>query len=1126
MSEGGADRLPEEQLSDARSSLQETLSARMAQLTPAQAKQFTERVQSEKDAPVIGGIRRQPMGPIRSLSFSQERLWFLQQLDSEDRSLIRPVAVRLVGELNVALLEQSLTEISRRHELLRATFDNADGSPYQRIAPVRPIKLHVEDLSDLAAGDRESRTRAILREGVRELFDLNIGPILRGTLVRWGMEEHILLLVTHHIIFDAWSSEILIDELFTIYGQLARGSQPTLPALPITYAEYARWQREQFEDGALDDSLKYWTDTLRDLPDRVELPVDRPRQAMQTSDGACERLRLDPDLVRGLNALARSERTTLFSVLLAAFSLLIQRYTGMENFLIGTPMAGRGEIETGNLIGHFVNTLVLRYDLSGNPNGRELVRKTRETVLNALEHQDVPFEKVVEAVHPQSELGRAPLFDVMFNLENIPHRSASSAGLTVEPYALDIIAVGVDFSAEIQNEADGALTCEFAYRTNLFDRETIQRALEHYQVLLTGIAEDANRPISEIPMLSATERHRLLVEWNDTQCPYPEDRCIHELFEEQVERTPDRIAVVFEGKSLTYRALAERVERLAVQLRRCGIRRNIPVGIRLERSINLLVSIFAVLKTGSAYLALDLTVPRERSVFMLKDAGVRCLITQLGLDSDLSSWKGDRILVDDIPQEEEWTNEGAPTAERSFPDDPASIKYTSGSTGRPKGVILTHRGVVNHLVGVYTTLSVQPDDVILQIPSAAADMSLRDLIGPLVHGVRVVLLSEWRGRDPSEIVSAMQSENVSAILGIVPSLLSAVVDTFSAQGATIPSLRLVATGGETHSRDLAQKTLATFGQHVSLYNCYGPTECTAMATVYRITDVPTNQTSIPIGRPLPNVSVYVLDRFLHLVGIGIPGELYLAGLGVAKGYVNRPEFTAERFIQSPFDSDTILYKTGDQGRWLSSGELEFLGRADRQIKLRGYRIELGDIEAVLCEHSAVHQAVVKVYEPVPGERRLAAYLTSDVTSGNLVSSLREHLRARLPRYMIPSQFVVLDMLPLTARGKVDYSALPRPSGSQRSLTEPFVAPRTPFEKEIAAIWEEILNIDRIGVHDNFFDLGGHSLSLMRVAAAIDQKLGVRPSIRALYEAATIEGQSIALLRECDRLDDSKEVEDH
>jgi len=1049
-------------------------------------------------------------------------VWFLQQLDPADRSHIRPVAVRLTGKLNLALLEQSLTEITKRHEVLRATFDSVEGCPQQRIAPVRPIKLRIEDCSDLPDNDRESLTQAILRESRRELFDLKAGPILRGTLIRCGMEDHILLLVTHHIVFDAWSSETLVDELFTLYGQLVRGEKPHLQPLPISYADYARWQRQRFETGAFDTSLAYWASTLRDLPDRVELPVDRPRQAMQASDGACEWLRLCPELVANLESLARREQTTLFSVLLATFAVLIQRYTGAEDFPIGVPVAGRMEIEMERLIGPFVNHLILRCDLSSNPTGRELVGRIRETILNALEHQEAPFEKVIEAAYPKRNRGRTPLFDVMFNLENVPRRSASCPELTIEEYDLDVSAVGTDLAAEIRQSSEHTLTCRFTYRSDLFDRQTIERVLVHYELLLRSIAEDANRPIWALPMLPTGERHRLLVEWNDTQRAYREDRCIHELFEAQAARTPDRMAATCGDESVTYRELAQRVARLAEQLRRLGVRRNVPVGIYLERSINLPVSILAVLKAGGAYVPVDLMAPQARVEFMLEDAGVCCLITQRSLDADLSAWKGERIVLDGLPVGEESADHDALEPGPAFPGDIACLIYTSGSTGKPKGVMLTHRGVVNHLVGTYTTLGIRPDDVVLQVPLSAFDMSLRDLLGPLVQGVRVVLLTEWQARDPLEIVSTMKARNVSAILGIVPTLLSALVDSVATEGIRIPSLRLVVTGGETHSKSLAEKTLSTFGRQVQLYNAYGPTEGTGIATVYRIADVLPDQSSIPIGRPLPNVGVYVLDRALHPAGIGIPGELYLAGPGVAKGYIGRPELTAERFIQSPFNKDTVLYRTGDLGRWLACGELEFLGRVDRQIKLRGYRIELGEIEAVLCEHPAVRQAVIEVYEPIPGEQRLAACVIRDATSWNLAKSLREHLRKRLPRYMFPSQVVVLDKLPLTARGKVDHAALSLLVRKQQSPIETYVGPRTPFEVSIAEIWNEILNVDRIGVHDDFFELGGHSLSLMRVAAAIEQKFGIRPSIRTLYEAPTVEGHSVAVLREYDSVDGLEE----
>lgn len=1111
MTERGPDASSDDRLGDANSVPRKELAARKSRLSPAQVRQFEERMRGAKDAPILGGeIRQQAMGAARPLSFSQERLWFLQRLDPADRSHIRPVAVRLTGKLSVALLERSLTELTARHEVLRATFDSDEGYPGQRIAPVRPVKLRVEDCSDLRAEDREARTQTILREGVSDLFDLRSGPMLRGTLVRWGAEGHVLLLVTHQIVFDAWSSEIFIHELFTLYGRLARGSPPNLPALPIAYADYARWQKQRFEIGAQDASLAYWADALRDVPGRVEFPADRPRQAIQTGDGACERLRLSPDLVRDLEFVARAERTTLFNVLLAAFAVLIQRYTGRGEFLVGTPVAGRGEIETENVIGPFVNTLVIRCDLSGNPTARELVGRIRETVIDALEHQEAPFEKVVEAVQPKRELGRPPLFDVVFNLENVPRRSPSSPELTIEPYSLDIGTVGTDLMAEIRKEAEGALTCEFAYRSDLFDRETIRRALVHYELLLGSIAEEPNRSISALPMLPATERRRLLVDWNDTRSAYPEQKCIHELFEAQAERTPDRIAVVCGNKSSTYRELAERVEGLAHQLRRRGVRRNVPVGICLERSLDLLVSIFAVLKAGGSYVPIDIATPQERFAFLLEDAGVRCLIIQRGLDSGLSAWKGERIILDGSSLAHERGDEPATTSERSLPGDVACIIYTSGSTGKSKGAMLTHRGVVNHLIGAYAALGARPDDVVLQIATPAFDMSLRDLIGPLIHGARVILLDEWQVKNPFEVASTMQMQKVTAILGVVPSLLSALIDAVSTQGTRIPTLRLVATGGETLPKGLVQRTLAAFGPGVRLFNCYGPTEGTGISTFYRIPDVPPDQTSIPIGRPLPNVNVYVLDRSLQPAGIGIPGELYLAGPGVAKGYVNRPELTAERFIRSPFDSGTILYKTGDRARWLACGELEFLGRLDRQIKLRGYRIEPGEIEAVLCEHPAVRQAFVEVHEPMPGERQLVAYVVSDATSDDLGPSLREHLRERLPRYMLPSCFVVLDEFPLTARGKVDHAALSFLARTQRAPIEAFVGPRTPIETAIAAIWEDVLSVDRIGIHDDFFDLGGHSFLAVRSIARIERTFGMSLPLSVLFECPTLEALSQAV----------------
>ena len=1057
----------------------------------------------------VSHIKRVPM------SFAQEGLWFLEQQEPATSTYNVPQAFHLTGPLVEQALQEALNAIVVRHEAIRTTYEASEGVPVQVIHPPCPVDWAKFDLSALPERQRNDEAQALVIQEAHRPFDLSSDLMLRARLFRLETTDHILLLVMHHIATDGWSADILLHELSVLYNAKVNQEEAELPELTIQYSDYALRQREHLQGSIFERDIAYWRRQLEGVS-RLNLPTDRTQGAEPDHHGASISVNLPTSIVERLKLLGSEENATLFMVFLAALMTMLRRYTGQDDICVGTPIAGRIRSDVENMIGLFADMLVLREDLSGEPSFRDFLRSVRSTCLNAYEHQELPFERLVAELQPTRVRRQIPLFQVTLVVQHEDPRSPRLPKLTSECHPISTTTSKFELRVAVRKSPSGFMV-SMTYATALFDRETIQRALEHYKMLLQGIADDATQPISGIPMLPVSERNRLLAEWNDTKRAYPENRCIYDLFEAQVEKTPDRIAVVFGDESLTYHELAERVEHLAIRLHRCGIRRNVSVGIRLERSINLLISILAVLKTGGTYVPFDLAIPRRRSAFMLKDAGVRCLITQQSLDSDLPSWKGDRIVLDDTSPMQEELND-VTTTEQSLPDDVACIFYTSGSTGKPKGIRLTHRGVVNHLVGVYATLDVQPDDVILQSASPAFDMSLRTLVGPLVHGARAVLLSEWQSKDPLAIVSVMQTQNVTAILGIVPSLLAAVVDTVSAEGIRVPSLRLVATAGETHPRDLAQKTLATFGRQIQLYNLYGPTESTGTSTAYRIEDVSPQATSIPIGHPLPNVRVYVLDRFLHLAGIGIPGELYLAGPGVARGYVNRPELTAERFIPSPFHSDTILYKTGDRGRWLASGELEFLGRVDRQIKLRGYRIELGGIEAVIGDYPAIRQAVVTPHGAKLDERQLVAYLISDVASGDLVSPLQEYLRERLPRYMIPNAFVVLDELPLTTRGKVDYSALPRPSGLQRSLTQPFVAPRTPFEKAIAAIWKEILHIDRIGIHDDFFELGGHSLSLMRVAAAIDRELGARPSLRALYEAPTVEGQSIAVIRKHDNLE--------
>ena len=1101
MTERNADELAEERLGDAELSLQQQVAARKARLSPAQSKQFEKQIRGTEDARVLAGIRRQPAGDTRPLSFSQERRWFLQQLDPADRLHIRPVAVRLTGKLNVALLEQSLTEITKRHEVLRATFDSIEGSPQQRIAPVRPIKLRMEDCCDLPATDRDSRTRAILNEGTRELFNLSTGPILRGILLRWGMEEHILLLVTHHIVFDAWSSEILVDELFTLYGQIVRGEEPHLQPLPISYADYARWQRQRFKAGTFDTSLAYWIDTFRDLPGRVELPLDRHRPKMQASDGACERFHLRRELVANLESLARRERTTLFSVLLAAFAVLMQRYTGAEDLLIGVPVAGRAEIETEGLVGPFVNTLVLRCDLSGDPRGRELVGLIRETLLNALEHQDVPFEKVVEAVHPERKLGRTPLFDVMFNLENVPRRSASSLELMIEEYDLDVSAVGTDLVAEIRRDVEGAWMCEFAYRSDLFDRETIQRALVHYELLLSGIAEDADRPISALPMLPATERQRLLVDWNATQREFPQDKCIHELIAAQV---PEAKAVACGDQEISYAELNRQSDQVAGYLRDLGAGRDNPIGVMMHRNIDLIVALVGILKAGAAYLSLEPQNPMKRLLHMIEDADVRLIITVQDLESRLLDTDAHLVRMDSDWQTIAAASGQCPSSTEADPEDLAYVMYTSGSTGRPKGVMVSHRNVLGSL-GTYRKLigpGAGEARIGTNVTSYAFDVSVDEIFSPLCFGGEVHVVPYETSLDGRCFARYIVDNGINTAW-IMPDLLSDVADAFEALGS-LGNLRCLITGLSPKKQRLLQR-FRDLSPSLKIFNGYGPTETTVRVSAHEYKTATDLEKDVPIGKVLPNHQIYIVDQNLQPVPIGVRGEILIGGVGVSRGYLNRPDLTLERFIPNPFATDAKdrVYRTGDLGRYMDDGTIEFLGRSDSQVKIRGHRIELREIELAVESHPQVTACYATTCTLAEDDVRLAAYLAWAGDRPGDESALRKHLQHQLPGFMLPSTFVFLTGLPLLPTGKIDRRALPQPEWGNAWSADRYLPPTSETEVKLVQIWQEVLKLDRVGITDNFFELGGHSLLAIRLVNRIKEALNVRVPIRTLFDSPTI-----------------------
>ena len=1080
-------------------------------LSPQQLRKLEERI-AHPMAP--RGIEEDPqrgVGAIAPLSASQERMWFLQQLDPEDLSQFRPIGLRLTGPLDIALLQRSVFELVKRHETLRTVVETQNGIPRQRVGSAQPVSLPLVDLTGQSSVQRRTRTHEVLLEAAAKPLDLEVENPIRGRIVRLGKDEHVVVLLVHRIAVDAWSAGILEADLTEIYDGLVRGLPPDLPVPKTTYAQYATRQREQAKHGAFRDSLTYWTRMLCPPPAQLSLPTEGPRRAVRQERAAVEHMALGAMLVRELEVLAREEGATVFCILLTGFAILLQRYSRTDDLPLGVPIAGRVHPGIEELVGRFVNPLPLRCDLSGNPTVRELLRRIREMLFDALEHQDVPFEMIVEALNPSRQLLQTPLFDVMFNLENVPRRTVESGALLVEPYPLDVLAVAVDLSVELFHAPDGGLDCTIAYRPSIYKAETIRRLFEHYQMLLRALVRNSGISIHELPMLTQSEKNQLLIAWNDTTRHYPLSTRIQELFDQQVERSPERVALVCGDEEVTFLELKQRADGLAHRIRESSITPDAPVTILLERSEHLTMSMLAALKAGHPFLPLNPELPDERLVFMLDDADAGLLLTQHGLDERVRGWPGEQIVLEQgvlkpIPEASDIS-----AAPRNRSSDLACIIYTSGSTGNPKGVFQTQRGIVNHLLGVYEEFGVDREDVVLQVATPSFDMSLRSVLGPLVHGVRCVILTEEQIHSLPNIIEAIQVHHVTAILGITPTFLSALVEEVATREAGIDSLRLLAAGGEILSESLARRVSETLGDQIALFNCYGPTEGTGIATIHRVENSSRKRVSIPIGRPLPNVKVRVLDQAMQLAGIGVPGELYIEGLGVAAGYCNRPALTAERFIPSPFSAGAILCKTGDLARWLSIGELEFLGRVDRQIKLRGYRIEPAEIEVALETYPGVRQAAVVLHEPSTADPGLAAYVACAAHTRISGAGLREYLRHHIPRFMMPRWFVILDAIPSTDRGKVDYQALPEPEdGHDVDRPSSCVEPTTPIQKALARIWGDVLRSARVGLHDDFFALGGHSLALMRVAAAIEQQWGIRPSIRVLYESPTLEGHCRAI----------------
>jgi amino acid adenylation domain-containing protein len=1069
------------------------------------------------EAPALVPVARDTDPP---LSFAQQRLWFLDQLNPGLSNYNMATALRLSGALDVAALRRSLAEVVRRHEALRTTLPSTEGRPVQRIAPEAELELPLEDLSRLPEAEREAEARRLAREEAATPFDLAAGPLFRARLLRLGDEEHVALFTMHHIISDGWSMAILVREVAALYEAGVTGRASPLAALPIQHADYSAWQRDWLRGEVLERHLDYWRAQLADAPAATELPADRPRPPVMSFRGAWEDVALPAELSGALAALSRREGATLFMTLLTAFQVLLHHYSAQTDIVIGSPIAGRNRTEIEGLIGFFVNTLLLRTKLAGNPTFRELLRQVRETALEAYAHQDVPFEKIVEELQPERDLSRQPLFQVVFALGNVPRPNVELSGLTINPFVDDDAQPAADgdekrtakFDLTLSlRETPEGLRGSVEYNTDLFDAATIRRLLDSWQSLLAGVVADPSARISELPVLTAEERRRLTHDLNQTATDYPKHATIQSLFEARAAETPQAVAVVFGDEHITYGQLNERANQLAHYLRQEGVGPESPVGILTERSVEMVVALLGITKAGGAYVPLDPASPPERLAFMLADAGVRLLLAQkhLGvvLPADISAQV---FYLDARWSALERLSTENPVA-TAGPDNLAYVIYTSGSTGTPKGVSVPHRAVVR-LVRDTDYADFGPDEVFLQLAPLSFDASTFEIWGSLLNGARLVVMPP---QQPSldELGEALRERGVTT-LWLTAGLFHVMVDH---QLDDLRGLRQLLAGGDVLSVAHVERFLLE-ASSACLINGYGPTESTTFACCHRMRGARAedfSHNSVPIGRPIANTRVHILDAYGGPVAVGVVGELYIGGDGLARNYLNRPALTAERFVPDPFSAEPggRLYKTGDLVRYLPDGRIEFLGRVDDQVKVRGFRIEIGEVEAALSQHPAVRETVVVARADVAGDKRLVAYVVVEQEQGATVNDLRSHLRQRLPAYMLPSAFVVLEKLPLTESGKIDRQALPAPLEDRAELDANFVAPRDTVELLLAQIWEDVLDVPRVGVCSNFFEVGGNSILGVILIARIDRVFGIQLPLAALFEGATIEHLGIMLRQE-------------
>lgn len=1062
-----------------------------------------------RSLPVKEHAQRESTAP---LSFGQQQLWLLAQLMLDAPVYTECVTIHLPGPLNVPVFERSFNEILKRHDAWRTSFPLIDGQPIQKIHPYEPISIPLVDLRSLPVEQREAEAVRLATQEIHTPFDLANGPLLRTTLVQLDDLEHRLFLTLHHIIFDGYSLyQILLPELRAVYDAFLLGQSSPLAPLPIQYANFAIRQREWAKGETITKQLAFWQRQLADAPNQLALPTDRPRPPVPTYRGSMRPFALSKTLTDALKALHQEEGVTFYMLLVAAFQLLLARYAGQDDILLGTAISDRKHADVEGLMGFFLNTLVLRTDLSGNPTFRELLQRVREVVLDAHAHQDVPFELLVKELHPERTVGQNPFFQAVISLE--PPLYVHASGWTLTQMDVETETAKFDLSLELDDRPEG-LIGRFEYNTGLFDTATIERMAGHWQTLLENIVAHPERRINDFSLLTPREWQQIVVEWNDNAKDYPRAASIHRLFEEQAARTPDAIAVMFENEQLTYRELNQAANALAHYLQGRGIGPETVVGICTERSIEMVVALLAILKAGGAYLPLEATYPKERLAFMLHDAQASLLLTLHKFSSTFTGM-GTPLLCLDTDRKLFAADNGENIAYDGTGDALAYIIYTSGSTGKPKGVCVTHRNVVR-LVKQTNYIRFSEDEVFLQFAPVAFDASTLEIWGSLLNGARLVV---FPAHLPSleELGQVVQRYHVTT-LWLTAGLFHQMIE---AHPTGLKGVRQLLAGGDVLSVPHVQKALREL-PGCTVINGYGPTENTTFTCCYPMTAPEQIGTTVPIGRPVGHTQVYVLDAHLQPVPVGVPGELYAGGDGVARGYLNRPELTAERFIPDPFNPEpgNHLYKTGDLVRYRPDGAIEFLGRIDQQVKIRGFRVELGEIEETIKQYPGVRETVVIAREDTPGDKRLVAYIVTTSASGQspTIHALRASLQEKLPGYMVPSAFVPLDALPLTSIGKIDRKALPAPTYNAGSSTkavgdenDEFTAPLMTIHHQLTRIWEELLGVRPIGIRDNFFDLGGHSLLAARLLAEVERISGKKLPMTTFFAGATIEHLANAIL---------------